>query len=549
MRRRTRIVSATVAACVAVAAAGYGVTRAFGAGSSCGRSPIARETRQLLAGNGLYYVPQLRGTRDASLYDSAYGLLTLQALGQPPATRPTASDLDRLRRADDVDSPIWSRWYLLAIQRATGQPVLSTQDARTVAGTLTRDGYFDDRPAGSPEPSPAEQVALSAAALDILSTVDGEGYTRSLTSTKRWIAALPDQFADNPYVLSLIAGAMAHLGLPVPPRVVQDVLAWYPKLRANPAQQDFSTVSHDLYGYTRVLAMAGRTPQPDLNFLAPLFQAAVDQDDLQDAYYAAASWATLSGDRDLMAPLARRLGASLTRDGLVQEQLTDVGTIDASYELVRILQAKGVPGCSALTRSALDAAKAQLWTGWDPIDRAMWLATVQLVGGKVDTATRWAVHDALVQELPPAVTPSNAKQWAMVTELLRSVGGPIPRPAATPWPVDDRLGVMAAAMLVNGVHAAGQPLTGLSWIRQQDLAAALTRPELTPTLQEYLGALDAFLALGGQLSGAQRTGMRARLDRVRGCPGLPDLMRSAPEEQTCDLLATRAALDTAALVA
>src|SRR5215470_13210073 len=138
MRRGVRLALALLVACLAVGTAGYGTLRVFASGPpGCQRSGIASETKQLLAQNGLYYLPQLRGPRDASLYDSAYGLLTLQALGQPPAARASSADVARLRQSDDVDSPIWARWYVLAIQRATGQRLLSTQDARTVAGMLT----------------------------------------------------------------------------------------------------------------------------------------------------------------------------------------------------------------------------------------------------------------------------------------------------------------------------------------------------------------------------------------------------------------------------
>lgn len=549
MRRRTRLALGSLVACLAVAAAGYGVPHVFAGGSKgCQRSGLAHETAQLLAQNGLYYVPQLRGPREASLYDSAYGLLTLQALGEPPVVSVSAPDAAKLRAADATASPIWSRWYVLAIQRVTGQRLLSAADASAVARLLSPAGYFDDRPAGAPTASAAEQVATSAAAMDILAAVDGETYTRSLASTGRWIAAVPAQFADNPYVLSLAATVMGHLGLAVPPQVVSDALDWYEKLRTTTAKMDYASASHGLYGYTRILGMVGHTPQPDAAFLAPFFRSAADQADLEDAYYAAASWSALSGDRSVIAPLEQRLRGNLTSNGLVEEQAVFVGTIDATYEMVRILEANGEQACSGLASSVLASAKAQNWPGWDPVSKGMWLATVQLTGGKVDTATRWATYDALVRGMPDSVTPENAKLWAVTTELLTVVGGHVPRPTMHPWPIDDRLGVMAAAVTVNAMVKAGQPVRELSWVTQQDMAVALTRKELTPTLGEYLDALRAFVALGGKVSGTLPSQVRSRVAEVRGCPGLPDLVRSTPGEPTCDLLATRSAIAAASVV-
>jgi hypothetical protein len=549
MRRGVRLALAVLVACLVVGAAGYGTLRVFASGPpGCQRSGLASETKQLLAQNGLYYVPQLRGPRAASLYDSAYGLLTLQALGARPQVKVSAADAVQLRQADATASPIWSRWYVLAIQRVSGQTLLGADDASAVAQLLSPAGYFDDRPAGAPTPSAAEEVATTAAALDILAAIDGEAYTRSLAPTAQWIAGITAQFADNPYVLSLAVTVMGHLGLAVPPQVVSDVVDWYGKLRTSNATVDYSSVSHGLYGYTRILGMVGRTPEPDAAFLAPFFRSAADQNDLQEGYYAAASWSALSGDRTVIAPLEQRLRGNLTPNGLVQEQGVFVGGIDATYEMTRILEANGELGCSALASGALASAKAQNWASWDPISKGMWLATVQMTGGKADSATRWATYDALTQTMPGVLTPENAKQWAMTTELLGVTGGHVPRPTVRPWPVDDRIGVMAAAMTVNAMHELGQPAPELSWIKREDLAAALTRLDLTPTLQEYLDALRAFVFLGGNVSGAMLSQARSRLGAVRGCPGLPDLMRSTPGEQTCDLVATRSAIEAASVV-
>ena len=547
MRRRTGLALGAAVTCLAVVAGGYCAMRVFANGpAGCGKSGIAHESAQLLAQNGLYYVPQLRGSRDASLYDSAYGLLTLKALGGSPVVHVSAADAANLRQSDSIASPIWSRWYVMAIQQATGQQLLTADDAATVARLLTPAGYFDDSPAGSPTASAAEHVATSAAALDILSTVDGEGYSRALTSTAHWITAIPAQFADNPYVLWLSATVMRHVGLAVPAQVVSDATNWYDQMRASNAAFDFPTVSHDLYGYTQILAMVGQTPRPDPAFLAPFFRSAADQPDLQDAYHAAASWSALSGDRAVIAPLQQRLQSNLTSTGLVQEQVVLVGTMDATYEMMRILEANGEEGCSGLTSDVLTSAKTQNWGSWDAVTKGMWLATVQLTGGKVDDTTRWATYDALVQGLPSGVTPDTAKQWAITTELITEVGGHIPAPSLQPWPVTDRLGVMAAAVMVNAMQDTGQPVQSLTWITQQDLATALGRTDLT--LQEYLDALRAYVTLGGKVSPTTLAQARARIAQVHGCPGLPDLMRSTAGDQTCDLLATRSAIATASVV-
>src|SRR5215469_5511039 len=147
MRRGVRLALALLVACLAVGTAGYGTLRVFASGPpGCQRSGIASETKQLLAQNGLYYVPQLRGPRAASLYDSAYGLLTLQALGARPQVTVSAADAVQLRQADTTASPIWSRWYVLAIGRVSGQTLLGADDASAVAQMLSSEGYFDDQP-------------------------------------------------------------------------------------------------------------------------------------------------------------------------------------------------------------------------------------------------------------------------------------------------------------------------------------------------------------------------------------------------------------------
>jgi hypothetical protein len=508
--------------------------------TACPSEGMAHEIASLIAPNGLYYLPQLRESRGPSLYDSAYGLMTLRVLGGEPSFDRATVDLESLRAGDRAGSPIWSRWYVLAVERATRQRLLTEDDAKVVAATLRPDGTFDDRAKGAPRPALAQQVATTSAALDVLEAVRGHGYTTTLRSTGSWLVAAMPSFDGNPYVLSLAAQGLHSVGLAVPPEAVAAAETWYRTVRESRTSVDYSAASHGLFGYAKIMELAGREPERDAAFFSPLFRAAAEQNDLQDAYHAAVAWAAMNGAPHAIDGLRERIQRSVLSSGLVEENAVLVGTIGATYTAARLLQATGEPHCLGVSPDVLVSAKDANWTQWDSITKAMWIALAEETEIEVDDPLRREVYRALMKDVPE-VSPNTAKRWAVIVELLMVVGGRLPSPSLHSWPVKDRSGVNAAAIMVNSAVTADQPLEPLSWVPAEDLLAALSRPELAPTLTEYLDALRAYVALGGVPTSDILDSARHRLNELRGCPGLPHLMRATPDAAVCDLAATRSA--------
>lgn len=535
----------TTAATLAIVIVQPHVFGAHRARASCtaaaGSSPLVT----LKAPNGLYYVPGLRAAREPSLRDSAYGLAALRALGRPTVLSAAPARVRALMDDAIVPSAIWSRWYLLQVQEATGTPLLGAQDAREMLALLSPQGYFSDPSLSAGAGHESELLAATSAALDVIAAADRTALT-GLSATAAWLQRLGAADSTHPFVAALRQTALAHVGgaLDVEADLAQ-AQAWLKGLRAG-GEADFASVTYDLYGYVSLLHLAAGVAEPGTAaFFAPVLAQAVDAPDLQNAFFAAAAWRGLGGDGTPATALADRLASYVAPDGLVREHVTYVGTVDATEAVVELLGLSGRNTCDPQLLAALTQLRTTQWAEWDAVTRARWVIAAKASGHPdVEDSRREALR-GLLAALPAAVDATGAQgQWTVPADLVAQLGGRAPAPRLDEWDTSTRLGAQAAAATVTTMTRLGLSADIPSWLRDVDLLALAGSATAAPTTLEYVNLLNAHLSLGRPLDPQTLTAARAGMLRSAGCEGLPGLMRASASDSVCDL---RTSLATARL--
>jgi hypothetical protein len=496
-----------------------------------------QEYEPLIGNNGLYAIPQMLGKREPSLYDSAYGLLTLHSLRQHVEVPVSRAQIRALSAATGVTSRVWSRWYLYAIQQTSGKLVLDTSDSAVVAGTLTSAGYADERPPGTAHASYVELVSTTAAALDVLLATRGTAYVHGLEPTKRWIVAMVGHDPGHPYVDWQSARVMTALGLPIPEDLITRAQAWMTNQLSGRKELSYSAAAHDIFGYVSLMRAAGRSVPDDVyRYFRPLLQRFTKGTDLQLAYYVAESW-TAKDDPLLQAQKTAVTSLHLL-SGLVAENAQLIGSIDATYYVEAIRAAKGESTCEPPVARALEDLVSAQWNSFDPVTKGMWVVAVKLANGDVDDGRRRGALQAMLGDLPGTLQPGNVRRWALEADLVTKMGGKVPTSTTSGWAVTDRLSLQASSTLVLAMAELHTSPRALAQVRANDLRSALRSARLAPTTYEYFDALRAYVALGGSLTPdlVQQAGEEAFA--VSRCKVASGLALTAPRLEECDLRAT-----------
>lgn len=491
----------------------------------------------LVGDNGLYAVPQILHGQGASLYDTAYGALALQAAGQSPRLTATADQVRELLDGDAGTSTVWARWYLAAIERTTGLAVLQEGDADVVAAELSADGHVQETPPGAPQTTEGADIANTFAAVQVIADVRGPEALQALTATRRWVAQEAASYSGHPYLYWLLAEAGREFGDEPPAALLSRAEQWLEAEVGRADEVDFSSTAHDLYGYAALMRSVGRTvPATVYAYFDPLRANLVSQRDLQLVYYVADAW---RGAPDPSAGPAAGVAESVRGqqlpNGLVASPGQVLGGVDASYFVQSIRGIRGEDTCDPQLAQALGLVDDSEWRALDAPGQGMWVASMKAASGDVDPARRRQALTALLADLPPLVTPDNVRRWSLEAELVQLLGGEVPWPGQDGWPAADRIGVAGAAMLVTTLAQLHAPLDGLDAITVEDLVTALSSPALTPTTDEYFRALTAYADLGGVVSPEMVDQARERGSAVMGCADVPTLARDTAQGADCDL--------------
>jgi hypothetical protein len=495
------------------------------------------QVSRLVGVNGLYALPQLVVTRPPSLYDTAYGLMALRALGHSTSTTASKAEIRRLVATEPSGSVVWARWYLLAIQQATGKPILGAADADAVRKTFVAGGYVDERPAGAPPAPAAELISGTAAALDILVATRGEAFTRQLTATRTWIRQAAARDSGHPYVTWQAARAMQNLGLPIPETLISRSTDWMAAQLRDRPRTDFGSAAHDLFGYVSLMRAARRPiPANVYSFFRPLLEQATGQRDSQLVYYVATSMA--KSKDELLSRIGSSVASRRLRTGLLAENAQIIGSVDASYYVEAIRAAQGTDSCDPGLATALRGFDSDQWNSLDPVAKGMWVASMKMASGDVDETRRNVALRAMLADLPEVLSPDNVRRWALESELIVRLGGKVPPVATAGWLVKDRLSVVGSSTLALAYADLGLSLKTLTNVRADDLKVALESPALTPTTDEYFDALQSYVMLGNRLTQAMVKQSRERVAAVGDCTVARILVRTAPNITDCDLRAT-----------
>lgn len=502
---------------------------------TCAAAARPAPLQMLRAQNGLYYVPGLRQQQAPDLRDSAYGLAALHALGIPTPVQLHASDVRSLVATDISGSAVWSRWYLLQVQQASGQRLLQEQDASALRTLVGVDGAVTDASLPAGPGHDVERLATTAAAVDVLAAVD-PGVLAGMATTRRWLQELRLPAPVHPFVAALRQGALRRFGADDGlAAAVQGAEDWFSGLRSR-GESDLNGVSHDLYGYVALLRLARRPVAPEAAaFFEPVLRAAATVPDVQVVYYAAAAARALDAPPAATDGLVSRLRGSLSPEGLVREQVTLIGTVDATEAVDQLMGAWGYDTCDRTQSAALVALKHDQWEHWDAVTRGRWVIAAKASGDPAwDTPRREALSD-LLAALPSRVGPENYARWATTGDLVQRLGGRVPVPTVDRWSVQDRLGAQAAAAVVSTMVQAGLAADVPAWLRQVDLLALMRSDSVARTTLEQLLLLNAHLHLSGHLDEQGRVSVKHLVGASKGCLDLPELMRASPSDTVCDL--------------
>ncbi|MGW0579065.1 hypothetical protein ACWD25_24545 [Streptomyces sp. NPDC002920] len=484
---------------------------------------LLTELGTLVGDNQLFTRPGLSSDGGPSWYAGAYGLPVIAAATNQPPELGDASELARDLKGLSKGDPIWSRWYAVQVERATGTDIPGTW----------AEGILD---AYKPSDNAAERIAVIAAVTDVMRA-------KSMTVPRAEHRALSKDLtsavavARSPYSLCRALQAASYLGL--------DTRTWTrtESEEGIPGRAFSAETVTNVYGALCVMELRGRPEQDSLkkqvlDWLKPHLTMEVAGSEFE-AFFLAESWVKAGGARDDLAPLAAALrGRVDAGTGLLKQHVVRLGTLENTYYAAVLAERVGSfrqisgPRTVAAVRDQIPQARAH-----HSVAGLLMCAIILRYAGSADEALEDEAADLAVSWLEGGVDRDNVVIADQVVRQLHELGRDAPRIRAEEFPVrtaEDRY--LAWTLLGMSDHLAnGAALRKALAQQTADIEAAFDEPD-SLMIKEVAAGLSA---AGTQ---AERERLAAGLSEwsssLRGCEGFQELYRPLKAESACSLEAT-----------
>ncbi|MFJ2818241.1 hypothetical protein [Streptomyces sp. NPDC087294] len=490
--------------------------------------------------NGLF-VNSFAAVNEPGLYQSAYGLSALRAGGQPVLVSLSGREVRRQLLPWLEKDPLWGRYYFALLERATGKAVHTDDDVQTLRRMLTRDGYFRDPSPESPQdPTAPLKLSQTTAALEALKQFGSPLVSEDAARVADWLRAYPEPSQPQMVVEYNLARAFELVGMPVPKTVTTRVKSWTPAEKAASAEER-STQLTDTAAYvlaagiTKVDLSSRRSELKEI--LSP---GSGDLVDPQMVWMVARALAALPHEQRAADAVSSSVAPHLLKSGLISKAQSHQGTLDASYQAERLRMAAGLPTEDGNVRRGLERARTEVFSQGTAVDRATWLVTYRLSGGKVSAEDEKSIGVAAREQFPRTVSVENVQAWSHQVDVLELMDEPIPGFAVKPWEATDPQSRSARDILVFNLWR----------LKRTSLLGALPTPrELideagaqlrTGSVTAASIAVDAASSVGWVTDETTSRRMRKQLADRTGCAEGSLLVRDSGSDD-CSISATLAA--------
>lgn len=523
------------------------VAVAVGACSSPSKmvTPLAHELGTLRAGNGLYESPRVADLVETDLQASAYGLSVLKLAGGTPASPWSDPDARDAAGTALAANSVWAQWYIRQISDATGSSSPAPQNA--ILASFNRGGYFDDKPAAPPDN--ASRLAATAAALHVASAAGIAVPRAERGALIRWLRTR-SHAAANPYQLcNALSGLQDLHALPAVSAAPLGLIRawWSAHVTAGLHSPEDSL---DLFGYSCTEHLLGgldpkrsadieRLTKPYLSYQA---EPAI-------AFNLAQTWVLSGGPPAALAGLATQMRDRIVvPTHLLGKAISKLGTLQNSYSVTEIRRAAGLPRADAKMAAAV---RTMLGSGPpDPTGLNTLIAAATLRGAAAaDASLEKAAISQVLRNAPTVVDPSNVGVWAeMLPTLAYLHQMTLPQLTLSHWGANTELGRYEAWLALGLDHGA------IGTAAAAEFAALLNE---TPTLllhnastlsMKELAASVLSLFANGRSSRVPWPQVRSALAGLKGCGTFKELYRPSGTATGCDLQASAAGYQLAALV-
>lgn len=522
------------------------VALALGACSSSSKTvtPLARELGTLRADNGLYESPRVADLVATDLQASAYGLSVLKLAGDTPTNPWSDPDARDAAASALAANSVWAQWYIAQISGATGSSSPAPQNA--VLTSFNRGGYFDDKPAAPPDD--ASRLAATAAALHVTAGAGIAVPRADRGALIKWLQTR-SHAAANPYqVCNALSGLHDLHALPAASAVPLGLLRawWSAHVTAGLHSPEDSL---DLYGYSCTEHLLGRLDaqrsadierftQPYLSYQA---EPAI-------AFNLAQTWILAGGPRAALADLATQMRDRIVvPTHLLGKAINKLGTLQNSYSVTQIRRAAGLPQTDAKLAAAV---RTTLGSGPpDPTGLNTLIAAATLHGAAAsDASLEKAAISQVVRNAPSVVDPSNVGVWAqMVPTLTYLHQMTLPQLTLSQWATTTELGRYEAWLALGLDHGAVGTAPAAEFAPLlHDTPMLLLRHSSTLSMKELAASVESLLA-NGQSSRVPWPQVRSALAGLKGCGTFTELYRPSGTATGCDLQASAAGYQLAAL--
>lgn len=385
-------------------------------------------------------------------------------------------------------------------------------------GRQTADGYFEDSVGNAMTGADLDELRVgdTSRALKLLATQSARSSAVS-SAIERAASWLQRRWVDlqySPYLVWEVDSALRAVDRTLPGNELDAYVRAAIVSAAKPGTSGLRGLL-DAFGATMLARDRRIEDGARLAALRALFEARLptardplDAFVLVSGYLAAGGRPTdgaLAGVRDELVRLQ-------TASGLFGTPITGDPSLQATWYALGVLRLAGGPTFAPPASAALEATFASLSSS-NAAELRAWYEASRLVGRPISTDETRRLAELAVAAMPPQLDEQNVFVWYQASSLLEELGVAVPARPVSVWPIADRDGALAAAVLVQ--TAAGRRVLDPEVVRtalRSHFADGLTMPELF----YYTQAVGV-----DRLTGPEQQAIRARLDdlRVSGQPG------------------------------
>jgi hypothetical protein len=508
--------------------------------SACGGqsspAPLTSQLESLRAENGLYSRPGAGNDVSDDVISSAYGLTVLNLAGRRPQNPWTSPQARQTAVSATSRNSVFGTWAIQLIDEATASG--SAASGTALISSVDADGFFEDHPARPKDL--ATRLASTNSALYVLSQQRLALSRPQRKSIQSWLGRMALSVA-NPYQACQLLSAARFVHVQVGTHATEEVVSrWESAHTAVELNSEEDVL--DAYGDICV-----RNLMPTELGVGP-----IRQKDLEPylrrpstpsiAYHLARAWIMLKGAPAALSSLAEDMQARINAPThLLKSDITVTGTLDTSYDVTALRRMEGLSIDDEQLVAAVRATQGLHAPDTSGLQELLELAVLRGAGAPDKARERKAVDQAL-GAVPVSLDQSNIGTWARLSDLLVLFELPQPRGLTfVPWPTTSPLSRYNAWMAV------GLPLHLIGASPRDVFRRVLdgTGQLLQDKGSQLAAATTALYKTGRPLPLIQ---IRQALVNLRGCPGLPDLYRPAPQATDCDVNATLSAQQLQALL-